>query len=120
MTFDEFMEVLGSMLDEVPGVLLEQLNGGVVAEPAAKPDPEHPGLLILGQYRRDAYLGRMVVLYYGSFVYLYGPNRPRWLDEMRQTLRHEIRHHVEDRAGLRDLERQDREQIRRFLEGKED
>lgn len=120
MTFDEFMDVLGSMLDEVPGALLEELNGGVVAEPAAKSDPEHPGLLILGQYRRDAYLGRMVVLYYGSFAYLYGPNRPRWLDEMRRTLRHEIRHHVEDRAGLRDLERQDREQIRRFLEDKQD
>lgn len=116
MSFAEFQDKLGEMLDELPAALLEELNGGVLAEPAAMPDEDHPGLLILGQYHHDGYLGRIIVLYYGSFAYLYGPNLDRWLAEMRKTLRHEFRHHIEDRAGLRDLEREDREQIRRFLE----
>lgn len=116
MSFAEFRDRLGEMLDELPAVLLEDLNGGVIAEPAAKADERHPGLVILGQYHRDPVLGRLVVLYYGSFAYLYGNDRRRWLEEMRRTLRHEIRHHVEGRAGIRDLEREDRESIRRFLE----
>ncbi len=116
MSFEEFQERLGGMLDELPAALLDELNGGVIAEPGAKPDEDHPGLLILGQYHHDPFLGRLVVLYYGSFVYLYRSNRAKWLEEMRRTLRHEIRHHVEDRAGIRDLEREDLEKLRRFLE----
>ncbi len=117
MSLDEFSETLGEMLDEIPEPLLEDLNGGVLAEPGAKHDEDHPGLLILGQYHRDPYLGNMVVLYYGSFCYLFGSNRAVWEREMRRTLRHEIRHHVEHRAGLRDLEKEDRERVRRYLAG---
>ncbi len=114
MSFEEFQERLGEMLDELPAPLLEDLNGGVVADLPGKVD-EH-GIFILGQYRRDPYLGRLVAIYYGSFSALYGRNRRIWLREMRKTLRHEIRHHVEGRAGLRDLEREDVDQLRRFLE----
>ncbi len=116
LSFVQFQERLGEMLDELPRPLLEDLNGGVIAELGAARDDEHPGLLVLGQYHRDSHLGRLIVLYYGSFAYLYGSNRGRWLAEMRRTLRHEFRHHLEDRAGLRDLEREDLELVRRFLE----
>ncbi len=116
MTVEEFQDALGEMLDELPTALLEDLNGGIIAEPSAKQSEDSPGLLILGQYHRDQYLGRFIVLYYGSFAYLYGSDRSRWLREMRKTLRHEIRHHVEERAGLRDLEREDQVLLRKFLE----
>ncbi len=117
MSLEEFQTILGEMLDELPDRFLDELNGGVMAEPGARQDEDHGGLFILGQYHRDPYLGRLIVLYYGSFVYLYGANRERWLREMRTTLRHEFRHHLEGLAGVRDLEREDLEQIRRFLEG---
>lgn len=116
MTVEEFQDALGEMLDELPTPLLEDLNGGIIAEPSAKQSEESPGLLILGQYHQDHYLGRFIVLYYGSFAYLYGIDRNRWLREMRKTLRHEIRHHVEERAGLRDLAREDQVLLRKFLE----
>lgn len=116
MELDEFERTVGEMLDELPGVLLEELNGGVMVEPESKQGPEGRGIFILGEYHTDYHLGRMIVLYYGSFVYLYGANRDRWVSEIRSTLRHEIRHHIEDRAGLKDLEKEDRDQIRRFME----
>ena len=119
MSFEEFQEKLGEMLDELPEALLEDLNGGVIAEPGTGRDEENSGLLVLGEYHRDPHLGRLVVLYYGSFCYLYGPRHDVWLSEMRQTLRHEIRHHIEDRAGVRDLEHEDRERVRCFLNGSE-
>ena len=115
MTLDEFGETVGRMLDETPPVLLDELSGGVMVEPEAKRSPEARGMFILGEYHTDYHLGRLIVLYYGSFIYLFGTNRNRWIEEIRTTLRHEIRHHVEDRAGLRDLEIEDREQIRRFF-----
>ncbi|RJQ06673.1 MAG: metallopeptidase family protein [Bacillota bacterium] len=117
MSFDEFQSRLGDMLDKVPERLLDGLNGGVLADPAAKRSDDATGLLVLGQYHRDHILGRLIVLYYGSFVYLCGQDRDRWLDEMWETLRHEIRHHVEDQAGVRDLEREDQEWVRKHLSG---
>ena len=56
-----------------------------------------------------------IVLYYGSFRRVF-----RHLDEdelrteMRRVLRHEFRHHVEGRAGVRDLEEWDADQIRAY------
>ncbi|HCW51762.1 MAG TPA: hypothetical protein DGR79_06815 [Clostridiales bacterium] len=117
VSLGEFEEMLGRLLDEIPDVLLEGLNGGVIIEPQGRPSREAPGMLVLGEYHHTPHLGRFIVLYYGSFVHTAGSSRRRWEEEMRATLRHELRHHVEDRAGLRDLEREDREAIRRYLEG---
>jgi len=119
MSFEEFQELLGQMLDEIPPPLLEELSGGVLAEKRTAWSEEHPDLVLLGQYLVDPYLGRLIVLYYGSFVRAYGADRERWVEEMRRTLRHEIRHHVESRAGVRDLELEDAREVRRFLEGLE-
>lgn len=116
MTHQEFQDALGEMLDELPPALLEELNGGIIAEPSVRRSEDSPGLFVLGEYHQDPYLGRLIVLFYGSFAYLYGSDRRRWLSEMRATLRHEIRHHVEGRAGLRDLELEDRDRLRRFFE----
>jgi len=116
VSLGEFNDLVGRLLDELPDALLDELNGGVIVESGAKVSPEARGVLILGEYHQDAYLGRLIVLYYGSFVHvLRRAGREVWEDELRKTLRHEIRHHLEERAGLRDLRREDREQLKRFL-----
>jgi len=47
-------------------------------------------------------------LYYGSFVSLARQDTTfDWEAELRETIEHEIRHHLEDRAGLPDLRKQD-------------
>lgn len=47
-------------------------------------------------------------LYYGSFASLArtDPNFD-WESELRETIEHELRHHLEDRAGFPDLRRED-------------
>lgn len=115
VSLDEFNAMLGRMLDEIPDTLLRDLNGGVIVEPGSKHSDEAPGTLLMGEYHQHPHLGRFIVLYYGSFVWLLGSDRPAWEEEMRATLRHEIRHHIEERAGVSDLRREDREQLRRFL-----
>lgn len=77
------------------------------------------GLLVLGECVRDGLLGRRVVLYYGSFAALLR-NSPRgaWEREIRRTVRHELRHHLELLAGVDDLAREDLEFLARFREGR--
>ena len=43
-------------------------------------------------------------------------NEDELTEEMRKVLRHEFRHHVEGRAGVRDLEVWDAEQIAMYKE----
>ena len=116
-TCEEFSALLEALADELPDVFFEGLNGGVIVSDEA---PTHPDsrdeepLYTLGQYCCDQ-LGRYIVLYYGSFRRVF-----RHLDEdelrteMRRVLRHEFRHHVEGRAGVRDLEEWDADQIRAY------
>ena len=55
---------------------------------------------------------RYIVIYYGSFERVYGYLSDEALKkQMEKTLRHEFRHHMESRAGLRDLEIADRMQM---------
>ena len=57
-------------------------------------------LYILGEYCEDPYLGRSIVIYYGSIEPVCGDLSPLELRrELRDTLRHEFRHHVEALAG---------------------
>jgi hypothetical protein len=50
----------------------------------------------------------VVHLYYGSFADLAGRDPTFDVEaELRETLEHEIQHHLEDRAGIKDLENED-------------
>ena len=100
ISIDRFEEILGELAEELPAEFYTGLNGD---------------LYIMGEYRNDPSTGRCIVLYYGSFRRVF-----RHLDEdelrteMRRVLRHEFRHHVEGRAGVRDLEEWDADQIRAY------
>ena len=110
ISIDRFEEILGELAEELPAEFYTGLNGGILIEDR---HPLHPAdrngdLYIMGEYRNDPSTGRCIVLYYGSFRRVF-----RHLDEdelrteMRKVLRHEFRHHVEGRAGVRDLEEWD-------------
>ena len=103
MTFDRFSEIAEEELALLPDYVHEELNGGVLTDPAAYP---HPGrladdLYILGTYSTDPVMGRQIVLYYGSFLATMGhAGETAIRAQIRETLRHEFRHHLETRAGL--------------------
>ena len=69
---------------------------------------EDHDLFILGEYHIDRYLGRFIVLYYGSFAQCYGSCSEEEIQvQIRKVLLHEFRHHLESLAGERDLEIED-------------
>jgi hypothetical protein len=112
LSFEEFARLADRVVDEIPPRLCRDLNGGFVALPEEKRDGE---LLVLGEYVWSDLLGRHVVLYYGSFAALLGDSpRGVWEQELRRTVRHELRHHLESLAGVDYLAREDAEFLARF------
>lgn len=114
ISIDRFEEILDSLAEELPPAFFNGLNGGIVVEPGARLHPEdrHGDLYVMGEYCTDVAMGHYIVLYYGSFRRVFGTLDERALtEEMRKVLRHEFRHHVEGRAGVRDLEVWDEAQL---------
>ena len=109
MDFHSFSSLADEMVERIPPELLQGLNGGIVVRREARrraDDP--PGVYLLGEYVQDPVLGAFIVLYHGSFRRVLGGSPPeQWARELWDTLRHELRHHVEARAGVRDLELED-------------
>lgn len=114
ITIDRFTEILDGLAEELPPAFFDELNGGIIVDPGRKlhPEAQHGDLYIMGEYRSDPAMGHYIVLYYGSFSRIHGNLDEHALkEEMRDVLRHEFRHHVEGRAGVRDLEIWDEQQI---------
>lgn len=115
---EEFLEITDQLSEEVPPELFEGLNGGVRISSECKINPhaQNDDLIILGEYHRGRVMGCHIILYYGSFMRLYGHlSREALADRMRKTLRHEFRHHLEYRSGLRDLEIEDMKFLQKYL-----
>lgn len=118
MDVDEFGRRLEAMIDRVPETILRRLNGGVtVSEETRRRPGDPPGVFILGEYVTHPHLGALVVLYHGSFARLFrGEPGEVWEREMWDTLRHELRHHVEGIAGVDDLEVEDAAELAKMRE----
>lgn len=116
MDIDAFTERLDRMMDRVPPALLQDLDGGVsVSEDEHRRRGDPPGVYILGEYITDPHLGCLIVMYHGSFRRLFaGEAEAVWEKEMWDTLRHEIRHHVEGMAGVSDLDIEDLGELERM------
>ena len=115
ISIDRFEEILSDLAEEIPQSFYEELNGGIVVEPGYLLHPEDR------QYRIDPAMGKYIVMYYGSFKRAYRHlDEDELTEEMRKVLRHEFRHHVEGRAGVRDLEVWDAEQIAMYKEQQAD
>ncbi len=104
ISYDRFCEIAEEETARLPAYVHDELNGGVLTDPSAY---LHPGrvaddLYILGLYSIHPVLGRQIVLYYGSFRASLGEaDEDTWRARIRETVRHEFRHHMEFRAGLR-------------------
>lgn len=118
MTFKAFADAADRLASQIPEPLLEGLTGGIQISREERQYPDDPpDVRILGEYITDPYLGAQIVLYHGSFRRLFaGEAEEVWLEELAATLRHELRHHLEARAGLSDLDREDMEELRRLWE----
>lgn len=110
VTLKEFRKMVAEALDRVPPALLEGLDAGVlVVEEARRHSDDLPDVYILGEYVDDPHgLGRYIVLYYGSFRGILADADVKTLRrEIEETIRHELRHHVESLAGVADLDEED-------------
>ena len=118
ISIDEMQEMLSELVDELPEPFFAELNGGVSLLPEAKPNPaaHADDLYILGEYHSGGFLGRAVFLYYGSFERVFGHLAPLALKrELRKTLRHEFRHHIESLAGEDGLILEDKRQLEEYF-----
>ncbi len=122
MSFEEVGEWLDEVANSIPDALFEGLNGGVVLLKGIRLSPHAQGndLYILGQYNHDPYgLGRYIQVFYGSFVQVYKGKSPKEQKEgLRTLLLHELTHHVESLAGVRDLEVKDAVFLKKYEENK--
>jgi hypothetical protein len=120
-TFDQVADLLDEMAETFPPVFFEQLNGGILLQEEAKPDPMFPEgeVYFMGEYVQDSYLGRYINLYYGSFLDSARNeswSEETWREELYTTLAHEFTHHVESLANAHGLDDKDEEELLRLLE----
>ncbi len=121
LSIDEVGDLLDEIAETIPEALFQGLTGGVILQEEALPDPQPNAedLFILGEYCHDM-LGRYINLYYGSFAALYRDAPLRvWKRELRTTLLHELTHHIESLAGVRDLEIKDEIEMELFRSGED-
>ena len=120
MTIDEMQDVLDRLAEELPEIFYKDLNGGIVLLPEMKESSysRKSDLYTLGEYHRGGSMGSYIKIYYGSFERLFGHLSDEDMEkELRKTLRHEFRHHLESMSGEKGLEKEDDAYIRKYLEG---
>ena len=119
---DRFFELLKEVCDEFPDDFFRELHQGVMLSEETKisPHARNNDLVIMGEYTRSRY-GNKITVYYGSFARTYGGASEEFLkDRLRDVVRHEFRHHMENLGGVygRDsLEYEDKVQLRQYLKG---
>ncbi len=121
ITIEQAEDILSELTDELPEIFFKELSGGVILVPDTKRSAVEgaDGLYILGEYHRNANLGRYIIIYYGSFMRVHGSlGYEACKKELRKVLRHEFRHHLESLAGERGLEIEDAKFIRDYLKKK--
>ncbi|WP_350449554.1 metallopeptidase family protein [Aminobacterium mobile] len=107
MNINKFRETTNEIVEELPRELFKQLNGGIIVLDEKKEEAES---LIMGEYVEDPFMGKTILLYYGSFVdILEGASLEEWGKEIEDTIIHELRHHIESLAGVDYLSEEERQ-----------
>ena len=119
LSFEQAGDLLDTLAESFPEALFG-LNDGVNFQEEAVPDQEFPKgqVYILGEYCDDL-LGRYINLYYGSFAAMAENEdwtEEDWEQELRQTLSHELTHHMEGRSGLHALDDKDEAEMAAWQE----
>ena len=121
MTIEEMNMVLDELAEELPEVFFKELNGGIVLLPEAKESEysQKNDLYTLGEYNHGGPMGNYIKIYYGSFARLFSHySDEKMKQRLRDTLRHEFRHHIETLAGEDYLIDEDALFIRKHLESR--
>ncbi len=118
-TFDEVAKLLDDIIGKIPIEFLESLNGGIYLLPDFKHNKKIPrdNYWVLGEYCYSPVLGSKIYIYYGSFMALYVDTDIKTIrEQLRSTVLHELRHHIERLAGYCDLELADEQFVEKALE----
>ncbi len=110
MTIEETEAALHSIVNALPPEVFVDLNGGVLLREEVKLSPDRlaDDLYILGEYRYEHIFGRYINIYYGSMLRVYPQlSDERFIEELERVVKHELTHHLENRARERDLEVED-------------
>lgn len=98
MNLDQFRNCAHRIIESLPSGLFKQLNGGILVLDEKN---EEADCLVMGEYIEDPVMGKTILLYYGSFVEdLEDKSEEEWIEEIEDTIIHELRHHVESLAGV--------------------
>lgn len=120
---DRFYEMLDEVCAELPDDFFRELHYGVHLSEEYKPSPyaKNGDMVILGEYNRSN-KGNKITIYYGSFERTCGWMSEEQLKEkLREIVRHEFRHHMENLAGMYgadSLEHEDKEDIKRMIDSR--
>ena len=115
MDFEEFSDRAREIVAAVPREFLGGVTG-VDVDRAIRKDRAIPDYYILGECGDDEVaaltepeaLRSRIRLFHGSFREIARTEAEfDWDGELIETILHEIRHHIEDRAGILDLRRED-------------
>lgn len=107
--------LLNEEAEKLPPEIFRELNGGINLLPEARRDAD--GLYTLGLYHHNA-MGRYIELFYGSFRATHPDADEESLRQaLRETLHHELTHHLENLAGDRSLEKWDEQHRAQLLHG---
>lgn len=114
MTFEEFEDIALDAYDALPDEIKKNLNLGLAVVPDLKMGME--GLtFIMGEYFTSPMLGRGVHLFYGSFMEVMGDAPHAMIhQEIINTVKHELLHHVEISAGVDYLGDEDRAKMKKI------
>lgn len=119
-TIDDVYEILEQVCKEIPRELFQELNGGIILldEILYHDKSIDDSLLVLANYARFG-VRKQINIYYQSIKKIYPYlDYNQLYEKLSSILRHEIQHHTEYRAKLRDLEIEDEIFINRYLDEK--
>lgn len=109
-------EILNGLADSIPQEYYQGLSGGVILLDTYKihPEAKNHDLYIMGEYRRTP-REKQIRIYYGSFkeVYKYASEQSL-VKKLDEVLKHELTHHLEYKAGYKDLEIEDMKTINEY------
>ena len=117
---DEVEEILEDICESIPSYAFDHLNGGIILSEDKKYHEESRAddLLIMGEYQRSI-LGKMIKIYYGSFMEMYRfSSRERLKEKLEEVLLHEFTHHLEFLANEWGLVIEDKKFLEEYRKGK--
>lgn len=115
---DNLTDILDELCEELPPEVYRDLNGGISVDPGYKHNKYIPSenYWVMGEYITSPIFGRRIVVYHGSVMALHVDDSPEQMKAVLRTiLRHELRHHLEGLAGVKDLEEEDRKFVLKAL-----